>query len=164
MRHFPQFGKYISLFGLMRNRWQKVLPFHLAPTSFSLVFFPYIFCPQFQNTNSSIFPHAKFSSICKYISKFGLMRNRWQKALPFHLAPTSFSLVFFPYTFFSSISKQNSSIFTHAKFSSICKYISKFGLMRKRWQKVLPFHLAPTSFSLVFFPYAFFSSISKQKS
>ncbi len=141
----------------MRNRWQKVLPFHLASTSFSLLFFPYTFFPSISKTNSSIFPHAEFSSICKYISKFGLMRNRWQKVLPFHLAPTSFSLVFFPYTFCSSISKKNSSIFPHAKFSSICKYISKFGLMRNRWQKVLPFHLASTSFSLVFFPYAKFS-------
>ncbi len=109
--------------------------------------------------STNIFPHAKFSSIWEYISLFGLMRKRWQKVLPFHLAATSFSLVFFPYAKFCSISKKNGSIFPHAKFSSIWEYISLFGLMRKRWQKVLPFHLASTSCSLVFFPYVKLSSI-----
>ena len=60
--------------------------------------------PQFQNKNGSIFPHAIFFPIWEYISLFGLMRKRWQKVLPFHLAATSFSLVFFPYAKCCSIS------------------------------------------------------------
>ena len=160
-------GLIDSLIVARKTPYLKVLPFHLAPTSCSLVFFPYTFLSSISKKNSSIFPHAEFSSICKYISKFGLMRNRWQKVLPFHLAPTSCSLVFFPYTFFSSISKTNSSIFPHAKFSSIYIYIY---IYFKIWPYAKPMtegsSFSPRIdliFSSIFPLYIFFLNFKKKK-
>ena len=147
----------------MRKRWQKVLPFHLAATSFSLVFSLMRKFPQFPKKMVA-FSHmrnfSQFGNIFRYLT---LCESDGRRFSLFTSQRPHF-LVFFPLCeIVLNFKQKNGSIFPHAIFFSIWKYISLFGLMRKRWQKVLPFHLAATSFSLVFFPYAKFCSILKQK-